>query len=100
MLEEEFFNTIWHHGNKVRLNNGKEYDVINFMPKQKGLYLYSEEFDSRFLAHHAWIDCRTDERRVPRPPKPEKKVEEPKPEPKPKRQRIRVKVREHVAVRY
>ena len=57
MTQEEYYNTDWHRGNMVRLNNGKEYQVRSV--KKKLLVLFSEEFKKHFTANWNIIECRT-----------------------------------------
>lgn len=82
MTQEEYFNTDWHRGNAVRLNNGKEYPVKKV--KKRFLLLYSEEYDSYFVADHNIIVERTsdfidDTPKMPKTPK----TPEPAPTPAP-----------------
>ena len=112
MTQEEYKAIDWHRGNRVRLNNGKEYKVSGV--KKKVLVLKSEEYDTHFFADYRIIVERTSdyidpEERVKEPVAPvrPKRYGEPKPvvedvkpatvEPttvvedaKPKRKRVRI----------
>lgn len=59
MTFEELQAIDWKFGNKVRLDNGKEYDVIK--PVRKGLLLHSEEYHAVFYMSHGPIVERTSE---------------------------------------
>lgn len=59
MTLEELNSIDWKFGNKVRLNNGKEYDVIK--KYKKGLLLHSEEYHAVFYASDNIIVERTSE---------------------------------------
>lgn len=61
----EFVNTNWHRGNKVMLQNGKEYLVKGVKGHGKYLLLYSEEYDSNFVADHYIVERRTSDYEEP-----------------------------------
>lgn len=65
MTLHEFVNTDWHRGNTVRLNNGKEYLVKGTKGHGKYLLLYSEEYDSCFVADFRIVDTRTSDYEEP-----------------------------------
>lgn len=61
----EYYNTNWHRGNVVKLNNGKEYEVKGIKSHGRYLLLYSAEFDARFVADYRIVDCRTSDYEEP-----------------------------------
>lgn len=58
MTQEEFYNTNWHRGNIVRLENGKEYEVKGTKSHGRFLLLFSEEYEKCFVADHNIVDIR------------------------------------------
>lgn len=65
MTQEEFNNINWHRGNVVMLENGKEYFLKGTKGHGKYLLLYSEEYDSSFVADYRIVNCRTSDYEEP-----------------------------------
>ena len=65
MTIKEFYETNWHRGNEVRLNNGKEYLVKGTKGHGRFLLLFSEEYEKCFIADYKIVDCRTSDYEEP-----------------------------------
>ena len=65
MTLKEFVDTNWHRGNVVKLKNGKEYLVKGTKGHGRWLLLYSEEYDTKFVADYRIVDCRTSDYEEP-----------------------------------
>lgn len=65
MTQQEFNSINWHRGNVVKLENGKEYFVKGTKGHGKYLLLYSEEFESSFVADYRIVEARTSDYEEP-----------------------------------
>lgn len=65
MTQTEFNETNWHRGNVVKLDNGKEYFLKGTKGHGKYLLLYSEEYETCFVADFRIVDCRTSDYEEP-----------------------------------
>lgn len=65
MTLQEFNEINWHRGNVAKLNNGKEYLVKGTKGHGKYLLLYSEEYDTYFMADYKIVESRVSDYEEP-----------------------------------
>lgn len=65
MTKEEFESINWKRGNVAKLNNGKEYLVKGTKGRGRYILLYSEEYDSNFVADYNFVAGRTSDYEEP-----------------------------------
>ena len=73
MTLKEFNEINWHRGNVAKLNNGKEYLVKGTKGHGKYLLLYSDEYDTYFMADYKIVESRISDYEEPEEVYQEKK---------------------------